>query len=322
MPSPTQDTGLLRPDLALSLEEYDASADQAGYIALRALPVFESALAGGTFGRIPIEALLQSPEVDRTPRGAYNRGDWKFEDDNFSTKERGWEEPIDEDESKIYSRYFDVERIAALRARGFVLRAAEIRAAATLFNAVNFNAHPVSNEWDDQENAKPIDDVEASVRRVWAACGLWPNALIINRLVFRNLRNCKQIIDRIASSGAGSPTKATDVTTAMLAEVFDLDRIIVAGSPKNTANPNKPVAIAPIWSGEYAMVARIAQTEDLREPCVGRTIHWGEGGSQIGGAMESYYSPEVRGDVIRCRHRVHEKVLYTAAADLLSNITT
>jgi hypothetical protein len=322
MPAPTQDTGLLRPDLALSLEEYDAAAAQSGYIALRVLPVFESALAGATFGRIPIEALLQNPEVDRTPRGGYNRGDWKFEDDTFSTRERGWEEAIDEDEAAIQRRYFDVERIATIRARGIILRAAEIRAAAALFNATTFSAHPVTNEWDDLENAVPIDDVEASVRRVWAACGLWPNALIVDRLVFRNLRRCKQILDRIAAHGAGSPIKATDVTAAMLAEVFDLEEIIIAGSPKNTANPNKPVQIASIWSGEYAMTARVGRTEDLREPCVGRTIHWDGGGSQIGGAIESYYSPEVRGDVIRCRHRVHEKIIYAESADLLSNITT
>ena len=70
------------------------------------------------------------------------------------------------------------------------------------------------------------------------------------------------------------------------------------------------------------MVARVARSNDLREPCVGRIIHWGEDGSQIGGAMESYYSPETRADIIRCRHQVDEKILYPAAADLLSNITT
>ena len=322
MPSPATSTAVLRPDLGLAVQEYDALADINGYIAQRVLPVFESALQSAQFARIPIEALLQNPEIDRAPGAAYNRGDWKFTSDNFATKEYGEEEAVDDRESRIQARYFDAEAIAATRAQSIVLRAAEIRAAAALFNAVTFSAHPVSIQWDNLTTATPIADVEAAVRRVWAACGLWPNALILDRSVFRNLRNCSQIIDRINSAGAGNRTVPRDVTAAMLATVFDLDEVIVAGSPKNTANEAQAVAISPIWSGEYAMVARVARTNDLREPCLGRTIHWGEDGSQIGGLFESYYSDERRSNIIRCRHDVDEKLLYVKSADLLSNITT
>jgi hypothetical protein len=322
MPSPATSDAVLRPDLGLAVQEYDALADLNGYIAQRVLPVFESDLQSAQFARIPIEALLQSPEVARASGAAYNRGDWKFTSDNFATKEYGWEEPVDVREARIYARYFDAEAIAAQRAQGFVLRAAEMRAAAALFNAVTWTPTAVTNEWDDLTNATPIVDVEAAVRRVWALCGLWPNALIVNRSVFRNLRNCHEIIERINSAGAGDRTVPRDVTAAMLATVFDLDEVIVAGSPKNTANVAKDVSIAPIWSNEYAMVARVARTADLREPCIGRTVHWGEDGSQIGGLFESYYSDERRSNIVRCRHDVDEKILYVEAADLLSNITT
>jgi hypothetical protein len=323
MPSPANsDAADLRPDLGLAVQEYDVVAEQNGYIASRVLPVFESALQSSGFGRIPIKALLQNPEVSRAPGAPYNRGDWEFEPDSFATKEYGWEEPVDDRTSKIYARYFDAELVAGNRARGIVLRAAEIRAANLLFNASSFTAHAVTNEWDDTANATPIDDVEAAVRRVWAASGLWPNALVINRLVFRNLRNCDQIIDRINSAGAGNRTLAKDITAQMLATALDLDQVVVAGAPKNTANEDKPVVIAPIWSSEYAMVARIAQTADLEEPCIGRTIHWGEDGSQIGGFFETYYSRERRSNVVRSRHDVDEKLLHTVAADLMSNITT
>jgi len=327
MPSPASSNAVLRPDLGLAVQEYDALADVNGFIGPRVLPVFESALQNAQFARIPIEALLQNPEVARAPGAAYNRGDWKYEKDNFATVEYGWEEPVDDRESRILARYFDSEVIAAQRAQSFVLRAAEMRIAAALFNEATFSATAVTNEWDDAANAEPIDDVEAAVRRVWARCGLWPNALVIDRSVFRNLRNCEQIVERINSQGAGNRTLPRDITAQMLATVFDLDEVIVAGSPtgnavKNTANEAKSVSISPIWSGEYAMVARIARTSDLREPCLGRTIHWGEDGSQIGGTFESYYSDERRSNIVRCRHDVHEKLLYTEAADLLSNITT
>jgi len=322
MPFHTGSASQFRPDIALALEEYDLLADEAGYIAHRLLPVFESTQQSAWFGRIPIEALLRNPEVKRAAGGAYNRDDFELTDDYFVTHDFGHEGVKDHREAKIYANWFGYETIIAARQRGIVMRAAEIRAAAALFNAVTFSAHAVTNEWDDLANATPIEDVEAAVRRVWAATGLWANALAVNRMVFRNLRNCKQIVERIQSGGAGTATKPKDITAEMLAQVFDLSEVIVGGSPKNTANEAKAVSVASIWSDEYALVARVARTADLREPCLGRLIHWGEDGSQIGGVFEDYPEDRVRGDIIRCRHDVVEKLLYVEAADLLSNITT
>ena len=323
MPSPSKSLATLRPDIAGSFMEYELAADQQGFIAHRVLPVFEVAKKSGTFGRIPIEQLLQKRETLRGPGGAYNRGAFTFEDESYGCQEHGLEEPVDDTEAEMYAEYFDAEETAGLRAFDAVLRSAEERASDTLFNATTFTPRTVTNEWDDFTNATPVDDVEAAVRDVWEASGLWPNGLILNRLVFRNLRFCEQIIEKIASSGAGQSVKPGKITVQQLAEVFDLDQIIVAGTPKNTADEGQSVSIAPIWSSEYAMVARIAtRPRDIREPCLGRTFHWGEDGSQIGGTVESYRDEGIRSDVIRVRHDVHEKILYVAAAKLLDNITT
>ena len=50
-------------------------------------------------------------------------------------------------------------------------------------------------------------------------------------------------------------------------------------------------------------------------------IHWQEDGSQVDGRVETYRDETIRSDVVRVRHDVDEKVLYTEAADLLSNVT-
>jgi hypothetical protein len=156
---------------------------------------------------------------------------------------------------------------------------------------------------------------------VYDGSGLWPNALVINHKVFRLLRNCSQVIDRIASSGAGSPTKASDITAEMLAQVFDLEYVIVAGASKNSAKEGATAAPAQIWSSLYAMVCRVATSSDFREPCIGRTFHWSEDGSSIGGMVETYRDEAVRGEIVRVRHDVDEVVLYPEAGHLLSNIT-
>lgn len=324
MPRPSTSLATQRPDLA-TFTEFDLEMQRRGYIGNRVFPVMDIAKQSGTFGRIPLEQLLASAgDTRRSPMAGYSRGDWKFEPDSYATSEYGWEEPIDDREAEMYSDFFDAEQISTMRAYEQVLRAQEIRVANAVFNATTFSSQTtsVTNEWDDTASATPITDVETAVKAVANRTGIWPDTLVINRLVFRNLRNCQQIIDRINSAGAGQITRATDINEAQLAAVFDLPKIIVAGNYNNTANEGQDASLAQIWSNEYAMVAKTASTNDMREPCLGRILHWGGDGSSSEGRVESYRNEEIRADVIRVRHEVTEKVLYTEMGQLLDNITT
>jgi len=325
MPSPDTLLSTLRPDLAGSMMEFDLAADRLGFISHRVLPVFDTALQASTLGVIPIEQLLQYRDTTRAPGSGYARGQFTFTQDSYACFEHGAEEVIDDRQAKMYAHYFDAEQVATQRATDAVMRNAEARAAALLFNATTFSAQKttITHEWDDKTNAVPIDDIETASRAIWARTGLWPNALIINRTVFRNLRQCAQIIDAIQSGGAGSATKATDITASMLKEVFDIDHIFVAGSAYSSAKEGQSTSIAPQWADEYAMVCRIAtNANDPNEPCIGRTFHWTEDGSSVGGTIETYRDEKVRGNVVRVRHDVDEKLIHAEAAQLLDNITT
>lgn len=325
MPSPSGTIATLRPDLGGSFEEFDLEMQRRGYVANRVLPVFESQVQSGTFGIIPLEQLLQTNDTKRAPGGGYNRGNWTFDDVTFACKEFGWEEPIDDREAKMYANYFDAEVVSTRRAYEFVLGAAERRVAALMFNATTFSGKVTSAgaglEWSDHTNSLPIDNVETAVLAVFARTGMWPNAMVINRKVFRNLRQCAQIIDRIVASGAGSPAKASDVTADMLARVFDLQEIIVAGTSKNTATEGQTASLAQNWSDEYAMVFCKAQTNDIREACLGRTFHWAADGSEVGGTVETYRDETKRSDISRVRHDVDEKLIYIDCAQLIDNVT-
>jgi hypothetical protein len=325
MPSPSSSLATLRPDLATFLE-FDLESENAGFVASKVFPVVDVMSQAGNFGKIPLEQLLQQRETLRASGAGYARGQFKFATATYACKEHGAEEPVDDREAKMYAEYFDAEQIATMRAFSAVLRNAEQRVASAIFNATTWTGSTlttaITHEWDDAANATPATDVEAAVQQIYDNSGLWANALVINRKVFRNLRNCASVIDRINSAGAGSPSKASDVTEAMLAAIFDLEHIIVAGSSKNGAKEGQAASPSQIWSDEYAMVCRISTSVDMRDPCIGRTFHWAEDGSSIGGTVETYRDETVRGDVVRVRHDVDEIVLYTEAGHLLSNVTT
>lgn len=320
MPSPSTAGITQRPDLASSFEEFGEANALDGFVADQVLRPVEVMSQAGEFGRIPIEQLLQKRDLKRAPGSGYARGEFTFATQNYSTKEYGCEEPIDDREAKMYAEYFDAEVVAAMRAYSAVRREAETRVADAVFNETTWSGPSltttVSTDWTDASST-PIADVESAVNKVYDGSGLWPNALIINRKVFRALRQCTEIIARIASSGAGSATKASDITESMLAQVFDLDRIIVAGQSTNRANKGQSADLGQIWSSDFAMVATVAQSTDFREPCIGRIFHWSEDGSSMGGTVETYREDHLRADVVRVRHDVDERILYPESAHLL-----
>src|SRR5690606_13261428 len=144
--------------------------------------------------------------------------------------------------------------------------------------------------WSDFQESTPIDDVREASQKVRDRCGQYANAMVIARRVFRNLQDNEQIMERITSSGAGNPTKASDVTAQMLCRVFDLDRLHVADSSYDSAKEGQATTFSDIWSPNYAMVGIIgSDSMGIEEPCLGRTFHWDEDGSQPGGTIQTYY---------------------------------
>lgn len=319
-PTPQSLIANLRPDIHGMFEEFDIEMNAAKMIALQVFPVFEVGLQAGPFGKITLESLMKAVNTSRNSGSAYNETDFNFTTDTYTTKENGIAVPVDERNAKIYANYFDAEMVAARLARNKVMQNLEQRVAAKVFDSGTFTPTAVSNGWDDHDNCTPIDDVEAAVIRLYDK-GIIPNALVITWTVYRNLRNSAQIIDRITASGAGSPAKPSDVTLQMLAAVFDLPKIIVGGSQKNTAKEGQSATLAPVWDEEYAAVIRVSSGR-IEDPGLGMTFHWGEDGSSIGGTVESYYDVDIRGDKVRCRMETDEKVMYDQAIELLSNITS
>lgn len=322
MPTSVTSLATLRPDLAESFEAFDLEAEKAGYIARKVLPTVDVASQAGNFGKIPLEQLLQQRDTKRAPGSGYSRGNFTFDDSTYSCKENGAEEPIDDREAKMYAEYFDAETVSTQRAYNAVLANAEKRVADAIFNTSTWTGASLTTDvssvpWATIASAKPLANVEAAVQKVYDGSGLWPNALVINKKVFRNLRNTPEVIDRIASSGAGDRNLASDVTLQMLAQAFDLDYIIVAGGSQNTAKEGQTASVGQIWSSTYAMVCKVATSGDFREPCVGRTFHWSADGSNIDGAIESYRDETVRANIIRVRHDVDEVILYAQAGHLL-----
>ena len=321
MPSPSSALTTQRPELNVCLQEFDVMMDAENFVGQQVMPPFDVQKQAGTFGKIKLKSLLQNRDTSRASGAGYNRGNWEFEDASYATKEQGLESLLDDREREMYADYFDAATICTIRAQRAILENQEKRIAAKVFNSSTYSPTNITNEWDDYSNATPINDVEAKVQAIWSASGLWPNTMIINRKVFRNLRNCAQIIDRLKYQGF-QDVRAEMITVQALAAVFDIRKLLVAGGVQNIANEGQDASISSIWSDEYCWIGRTATSQDFKEPCVGRIFHWTADGSQNRGLVESYREEQSRSEVFRVRHDVDEVELHTTSGGLLGNVTT
>lgn len=322
MPSPTVSLATLRPDLAGSFEEFDLLSNQLGFVGLSAFPVFETAQATGTFGRITDAELLKTQNTLRAPGSPYSRSKTRFQTDTFVTRDHGHEEPVDDNEAKMYAEYFDAEMVAARRARHAVLLNHERRVIDLITDTGVWTGAAlttaVSNPWTSIGSGTPVANVSAANAAVYAGIGQPANAVIMSWNRFNACRNTEEFLERVKYSGTDARNR--NITRDVMAQVFGVDFVFVAGGVRNTADEGQNAVKASMWPDARVMVCRVATTEDIRETCIGRTFHWGEDGSQIGGVLESYRDETVRGDVIRCRMQTDEKRLYVAAGHLLTSV--
>ncbi|HYE91766.1 MAG TPA: hypothetical protein VEA38_12130 [Terriglobales bacterium] len=313
-----------RPDLGQRFEEFDLLASSKGYIGTQVLPLFDASLQSANFTTLPIEALLADVDLSRAPGGGYHGDDFQFEQDSFSTKEYGTEQRVDDRERAIYQYAIDIETISRDRAMLRIARGLEKRIAAAVFNTTTWTGAlttAVTNKWSNFTNATPIDDVHNAMNTVRERIGELPNVLIIDWKTMRRLSLCNQLVERLKYWGGDDPNVSGLAKAEVLAHALGIERVIVAGGMKNTADKGQTASLSAVWSATQAMVARIATSKDLQEACIGRTFHFtADGSAGEFGAVEMYRDEKKRSDVIRVRHDVHEKIIYANAGQLLTNV--
>lgn len=322
MPRPSSSTTIQRPDLGAIVYEYAMESAQQGFLADKILPAFDTALQSAEYPIIPVESFLKIQETKRAPRTNYNRSDYNFETGNYSCKDHGLEEPLDDTESAMYKRFFDAEEMAAKRNMFNILLAREKRIADKIFNATTFASQltNVSTEWSTAATCTPRANVFAGKESMRAAYGIEPNALVMPKKIFNNLLLTAELRDALKYT---NPIEigAFEAQKRMMATYFGVDEILVGNAMYDSAKKGQSAVLADIWDDEYVGLVKISGGGmDLKEPVVGRTFLWtGDSPNML--TTEMYREEQKRCNIYRIRHNIDEAFIFTGAVWLLGNIT-
>jgi len=319
MPSPSA-SAFVRPDIGEAFEEFPLEASQQGFVGLQVAPIFEAGEQSGNYSIIPVEALLEERETKRAPKGGYAESDWEFEQGSFATQEHGAKEVMDDRERKVYAYTIDFEMVCAGRARDAVHRKLERDIALAAQSTTVFGSTAVAVPWSVPQTAKPLDDVVGEIDLFKTGSGVLPNLGVATDKCLRKLKLCAQIQDQLKYAGIDDPKFPMEEFAKKLAQLFDLEKIIVAAAVRNTAKKGQAFIGAQVWDDTKFGLYRAPKSADLNEICALRTIIWTGDGAGIDGVFETYRDEDKRSDMLRFRNERQVKTMYAVAGRLLTGV--
>lgn len=161
-------------------------------------------------------------------------------------------------------------------------------------------------QWSDPDS-DPIAAVEAQKAAIVEAVQVMPNTLVLPYEVFARLRQHPDIVDRMKYVQVASGT------AAQLAELFDVEQVLVPRSIRNTAAAGQTPSISYIW-GKNAMLLYVNSRSGLKQPSFAYTFRWSLApGSVNGHLVETWRENRRKSDMIRVQKYYDMKVIAPAA---------
>lgn len=320
MVSVTGSNSLLRLDLSLNQNAFDLALNQRNYIGTKIFRPRGVGAQAANAGKVPLKSWLVQRDTRSSNRPGANRDDFTIEAWNYATDPYRWEVPIYDRELAIYRDVFDMETTARERVVGIIADHFERQAAEALYGGSHTTAATAKLTSGSADFRKDVFKAKCAVR---SRFGKWPNALVMNSIQLYHLSVCAQVVDSVKYTVTPTQQQLQDLLAAFL----DVKYLFVAGGLTNEANPGQTdPSITDIWDTTKCAVTCVAESDDFREPCLGRTLMWngygpGPGsGETISVLMDQYRSEEQEATVFRGKSDRVIKELFTEATQIITGV--
>ncbi len=125
-----------------------------------------------------------------------------------------------------------------------------------------------TNLWSDFANSDPADDVAVGQDQILSDTGVLPNVGLCSWAVWRKLREHPDMLARIKSSNAAV------VTEQLVAQVFGLERLIVAKAIKTTSAEGADTTTTASILGKHFLLAHVTSTPGVMVPSAMYSFSW------------------------------------------------
>ena len=321
--------GYPMPWISSAMLQFDPALQQ--LIADRVFPFFGVQQKQGEIPRIRREDFLRvrpAAQQEMAIGAAYERDVQRTDNIPFNCGKFGKEGQVTQESQAFFRQIFDAQLMMAKRIFGQLALEREALVASMLFNTTTW---PVSGTTGvDVSSTAPWTTLTTDIPTAMAAaitqfqlnCGLKPNAIILNSQLLRYIANNSVVKGRFTVTPnaqiAANVTLSKEMLVENFATIFDpsIKHVLEAGAIYNKAGEGQTMSGGYVWSSDYVMLARIAETEDMTEPCLGRTMRWNVM-DNTGQEFFGYPEPQTDSDIIKGRSYKREIVLDSAFGYLM-----
>ena len=131
------------------------------------------------------------------------------------------------------------------------------------YPATNKLALSGTSQWTDP-SSNPIGDIEAGKEAIRQKCGVDPNTMVLSPAAFKALKNHPTVQKRLTITADGKA-----ITAAMLADLFEIDNVVVGKAVKWDDIENK---VVDVWGNDAVLAYTPTAAElDKEMPAFGYT---------------------------------------------------
>lgn len=204
----------------------------------------------------------------------------------------------------------NIDRTEFLRAKIDLNKEIELAAMLTSTSVIAQNATLSGDTQWSHADADPVAAIEARKATIMASVQVMPNTLVLPYPVYSAVRAHAKVRACMPSSFSGA------VTEQVLAQIFDVENVLVARAFKNTAAAGQTPSMSYVW-GKDALLAYVPTRPGLKQMALALTFAWsGAPGSVSGHRVELWREERRKADAIRVQRYYDQKLIAAGAAFL------
>jgi hypothetical protein len=274
------------------------------------------------YTKMSTEEAFTIPDTRVGRTGAPNQVEFGGVDVTDSTEDHGLDDPVpNKDVKNAEGTNYDPLAAAAERTALLVELAREKRVA-DLYFALNTYAASLrstlsgTSQWSDYTNSDPV----AAILAMFDNMLVRPNIGVFGRAVWTKFRQHPKVVAAVlnAGKGTGGAAAAGAIGRKAVADLLELDDIIVGESFANTAKKGQAASYARLW-GKHAAFLRIdPNVRDPRAalPTFGFTAQWGE---RVSGTIANSNIGLDGGQTVRVGEHVKELICFQEVGTFFQN---
>jgi len=236
------------------------------------------------YQKYPEDQFMTVPDTKVGRRSRVNQVEFKGTPVTDSTEDNGLEHPLAQADLDDAPDNTSVEGMVTEWLTGLVLLAREVRTAQLVFNPASYGANQEAVAAGDRFDAVDSDPVEYLLD-VLDRPIMRPNIMTIGQNEWRVLRTHPAIVKAVHGN-AGDKGAATK---EQVAELFELENILVGRSLINASKPGQVANLKACWTGGLAVIYQDKTAAKISGVVDGANVTFGftaQSGQRVAGSKE------------------------------------